>query len=39
MVVSGMDIKTANTLLFPKQEPDWWLNKINGNIANSAAMN
>ena len=24
----------ANILLFQRQRTDWWLNKINGNIAN-----
>ena len=34
MAVSGMGMKDANILLFQKARTDWWLNKINGNIAN-----
>ena len=33
LVVSGMDIKVADILLCLRRE-EWWLNKINGNIAN-----
>ena len=31
-----MDMKAANILVVPKTRTDWWLNKINSNIANDA---
>jgi DNA mismatch endonuclease (patch repair protein) len=34
IAASGMAITIANTLSFPKQGPDWWLNKINTNRSN-----
>ena len=34
MAVFGMDTKTANILQVPKTRTQWWLDKINGNIAN-----
>jgi G:T-mismatch repair DNA endonuclease (very short patch repair protein) len=29
-----MGMKAANIMLYPKARTEWWLNKINGNIAN-----
>jgi G:T-mismatch repair DNA endonuclease (very short patch repair protein) len=34
MDVSGIDMKAANILVVPKTRIDWWVNKINSNIAN-----
>ena len=34
MAVSGTDIKNCKYFVVPKTRTDWWLNKINSNIAN-----
>jgi DNA mismatch endonuclease (patch repair protein) len=34
MGASGMVMKGANTNVVPKTKTEWWLDKINGNIAN-----
>ena len=36
MAASGMVTTTANTFVVPKTRAEWWLNKINTNMANDA---